>query len=102
MLWINSLQLLPIKSGENSEVRLSVVCRNDDPNITAVVFQKWARYLTAEEKRGGLQKEEAPFRPTGDKVSFPLLCIGELSSQFKSLQPIVENEELKKTGEASI
>jgi len=87
--WVNAKSGKEITTGENSQIRSSLL-ETEDKSVTGVVhLHKWAKYCTATDKQQGLTKENVPFRPaggsSGNGISFPASIIPSLIDDLQGI-----------------
>lgn len=87
--WVNVKSGKEVNTGENSQIRTTLL-ETEDKAITGVVhLHKWAKYCTAMDKQQGLTKENVPFRPaggsSGNGISFPASVIPHLIADLKEM-----------------
>lgn len=86
--WRNVFEGREISTGDNSEVRTALV-ETTDLNVTGVVtIRKWAKYTTTDDKERGLSKDDVPFRPTRDGLSFPASVIPEIIQDLQKIHDL--------------
>ena len=88
--WRSVIEGRELNTGDNSQIRTAMV-ETTDLTITGVVtLRKWAKYCTSVEKQSGLTKENVPYRPTKDGISFPASAIPAI---IEDLQRIYKEAE---------
>jgi hypothetical protein len=95
-LWITRFTGTEIKTGRNSQIRTIL---NEAINSSfggVVTFRKWARYCTVNDKMKGFTKEEIPFRPTKDGLSFSSGMIPQIITELQKIYDYaLENDMIK-------
>lgn len=91
-LWNQLVENEGISTGENSQIRVNLSQTTDDEgnDIVSVGMHKWAKYITATDKMGGItSKESVPFRPTGgaskQTLAFPPSAIPAIIADLQKV-----------------
>ena len=90
--WVTAMNGKELPTGENSQIRASLIETEDKKTVGVVHLHKWAKYLTASDKQQGLTKDTVPFRPAGatkeggsNGISFPASVIPAMIADLKAM-----------------
>ena len=83
--WINVVSGSEIKTGVNSQIRTAMVESVGNKIMSILVIRKWAKYCTVADKMAGFNKDDVPFRPTKDGVSFSASFIPQVIADLQKI-----------------
>lgn len=92
--WNNMYEGKEVKTGDNSEVRTSVIERSDGEISGIVTIRKWAKYIKKDERMHGLLLDDMEFRPTKDGLSIPISALPALIKELEEMKDWAEKERL--------
>lgn len=92
--WIELVGGEKVFTGENSQIRTTIIERSDKELGRVLSIRKWARYVKREEKEMGVTLAETGFRPTRDGLALPLSSLTELIQELQKLEVWAKEKDL--------
>ena len=76
--WTDLTKVTVVDRNENSQLRISAVCKDNDMENAYLSVREFAKYVKKDERAMGMTLENAVFRPTTNGVTMPMCGVEDM------------------------